>query len=128
MCVIAISISMFRYQSTKEFVFAENGVGPSWRARTLKEFSAILPGLSDEALEGHLRRGDFSRWIEKVFGDFRLASEIRAVEIGQGVGHKFDPRGGHRQANQVAIFSKSLRRPPKLRLRIFANNADEARQ
>lgn len=76
----------------REFVFRQNGNGPRGSARTLKEFSAILPSLSDEALEGHLRRGDFSRWIQKVFGDFRLASEIRAVEIRQGVGHKFDPR------------------------------------
>ena len=77
----------------KEFVFAQNEVGQVLSARTLKEFSTILPGLAQEALEGHLRRGDFSRWIEKVFGDLRLASEIRAVEIGGAVGHKFDARG-----------------------------------
>ena len=32
------------------------------------------------ALEGHAQRGDFSRWIAKVFGDQPLAAAIRKVE------------------------------------------------
>jgi len=34
----------------------------------------------DRGLDGHARRGDFSRWIAKVFHDHPLASDIRKVE------------------------------------------------
>ena len=33
-----------------------------------------------EALAGHAQRGDFSRWIAKVFGDQPLAAAIRKAE------------------------------------------------
>jgi hypothetical protein len=32
------------------------------------------------ALEGHLRRRDFSKWIAGVFGDYPLANSVRALE------------------------------------------------
>jgi hydroxymethylpyrimidine pyrophosphatase-like HAD family hydrolase len=62
------------------FVFTCNGhqLGP--RARTLKEFVTLQARLPDAALEGHARRGDFSRWIRNVFGDEPLAVQIRRVE------------------------------------------------
>lgn len=31
-------------------------------------------------LEGHIQRGDFSRWIADVFGDQALADDLRALE------------------------------------------------
>jgi hypothetical protein len=31
-------------------------------------------------MDGYLRRGDFSRWIGDVFGDYPLAAELRALE------------------------------------------------
>jgi hypothetical protein len=46
----------------------------------LKEFLTLQAKLPTEALEGHARRGDFSRWIRNVFGDEPLAVKIRQVE------------------------------------------------
>jgi hypothetical protein len=31
-------------------------------------------------MEGYLRRGDFSRWLGDVFGDYPLAAELRVLE------------------------------------------------
>ncbi len=50
------------------------------RAHTLREFVAILGDLDPAQAEGHLRRGDFSRWIGDVFGDHPLARELRGHE------------------------------------------------
>lgn len=62
------------------FVFTCNGHQFGPRASTLKEFVTMQARLPAEALEGHARRGDFSRWIRNVFGDEPLAVEIRQVE------------------------------------------------
>jgi hypothetical protein len=32
------------------------------------------------SIEGHMRNGDFSRWIADVFGDQPLAQDLRSVE------------------------------------------------
>lgn len=57
-----------------------NGHAGGPRARTLRQFVASLESSSTAALDGHLRRGDFSRWIEGVFGDYALASRVQALE------------------------------------------------
>jgi hypothetical protein len=62
------------------FVFTCNGHQFGPRAHTLKEFVTLQARLPIESLEGHARRGDFSRWIRNVFGDEPLAVEIRQVE------------------------------------------------
>ena len=62
------------------FVFTCNGQEFGSRARTLKEFVTLQARLPAAALEGHARRGDFSRWIRNVFGDEPLAVQIRQVE------------------------------------------------
>jgi hypothetical protein len=61
------------------FTFAGNGQ-PSRRARTLRQFVGILERAPVTVLDGYLRRGDFSRWIGDVFGDYPLAAELRALE------------------------------------------------
>lgn len=65
---------------SKAFVFSQNGTPTGRRARTLKEFTAILAVVPPDLLEGHLRNGDFSRWIADVFSDATLAAEIRDLE------------------------------------------------
>jgi hydroxymethylpyrimidine pyrophosphatase-like HAD family hydrolase len=61
------------------FVFnTDDRPGP--RARTLKEFTALLVAISGDRLAGHMRRHDFSRWIEGVFRDRPLAAHLRTIE------------------------------------------------
>lgn len=64
----------------REFVFSVDGrpLGP--RCRTFKEFIAALGDIPGGALDGHARRGDFSRWIADVFHDHPLASDLRKLE------------------------------------------------
>jgi len=64
----------------REFVFSADGrpLGP--RCRTFKEFIAALGDIPSGVLDGHARRGDFSRWIADVFHDHPLASDLRKLE------------------------------------------------
>ncbi len=64
----------------REFVFTRHGQATGQRARTLADLVSLLPALSDDVLRGHLARGDFRRWVERVFGDADLADAIRSVE------------------------------------------------
>ncbi len=61
------------------FVFTEDG-RPGPRARTLKAFMGLLATMSTAAVEGHLRRHDFSRWFDDVFRDRPLAAHLRSQE------------------------------------------------
>jgi hydroxymethylpyrimidine pyrophosphatase-like HAD family hydrolase len=61
------------------FVFGANG-RPGSHARTLKTFIGLLAMLPNDELEGHLRRHDFSRWMEGVFRDRPLAAHLRGIE------------------------------------------------
>ena len=69
------------------FVFTENGRFAGGPARTLKEFLSGLASVPSPVLNGHARRGDFSRWIADVFRDHFLASDIRKVEQRFRLGH-----------------------------------------
>ena len=64
---------------SQAFVFTGNG-RPAARAHSLKEFAGLLAILPAEHLAGHLRRHDFSRWIDDVFRDRPLAAHLRTVE------------------------------------------------
>ena len=64
----------------RAFVFGANGHGAVRRARTLRQFVNMLEGFPARSFDSYLRRGDFSRWIQQVFGDGTLASELRAAE------------------------------------------------
>lgn len=62
------------------FVFVSGGAPTGQYARTLKEFTSIVSEAAPAVLDGHLRRGDFSRWIADVFGDYPLASRLQSLE------------------------------------------------
>jgi hypothetical protein len=64
----------------RAFVFWRSGALSNRRARTLREFVEILESESGTTLDGHLRRGDFSKWIAGVFGDYPLAKAAQAIE------------------------------------------------
>jgi hypothetical protein len=77
-----------------EFVFTRAGRPTGGSARTPSELLALLPALPAEVFDGHLARGDFHRWFERVFGDRELGEAIRRLE-GHGVD---DPRREMRRA------------------------------
>jgi hypothetical protein len=64
----------------RAFAFWRNGALSGVRARTLREFVEILEQESPASLDGHLRRHDFSNWIDTVFGDHTLARVVRMIE------------------------------------------------
>lgn len=61
------------------FVFTGNG-SAGRKVKTLGQFAEVLTGLPPSAVEGHLKRNDFSRWIGQVYGDHSLALRIRECE------------------------------------------------
>lgn len=62
------------------FVFTCNNRPFGKTARTLKEFVTVIGQVPESSLDGHARRGDFSRWLAEVFGDQPLATKLRQVE------------------------------------------------
>jgi len=62
------------------FVFTDDGNPVGAPAQTLKEFVSSLANCPPKVLDGHARRGDFSRWIADVVHDHSLALVIREVE------------------------------------------------
>jgi hypothetical protein len=69
------------------FVFTSNGNPVGTRACSLREFVSALSSLPPLVLDGHAKRGDFSRWILDVFRDQPLSSRIRKVEEQYRLGH-----------------------------------------
>ncbi|MEZ5316894.1 MAG: HAD hydrolase family protein [Vicinamibacterales bacterium] len=65
---------------SRAFVFWQDGARNGRRARTLREFVTAIEASSRDTSAGHLRRGDFSRWIAEVFGDYPLARTVRQME------------------------------------------------
>jgi len=75
------------------FVFSDNG-RPLGRAHSLKEFVGFIRSLPGAIVDGHLRRHDFSRWIDDVFRDGVLASRVRGFESAVGDDSTKDIVGG----------------------------------
>jgi hydroxymethylpyrimidine pyrophosphatase-like HAD family hydrolase len=71
----------------RAFVFNSQGEPFGPPARTIKEFVTVLQLLPVSALEAHIERGDFSRWIAEVFGNEPLAAAVRNVEKQYRDGH-----------------------------------------
>ena len=74
------------------FVFTDKGNSVGARACSLRQFVCAVTSLPLEVLDGHAKRGDFSRWILDVFRDHPLSSRIRKVEEQDRLGHIRDLR------------------------------------
>lgn len=75
---------------SRAFVFWSGSVPTGQRARTLRAFVDIVERLPLAALDGHLRRNDFSNWIANVFGDFPLAIVVKRLEEEYRTGNSTD--------------------------------------
>jgi hypothetical protein len=102
------------------FVFTSGSErGP--RARTLKEFVALLRALPPDRLAGHLQRHDFSHWVHDVFRDHPLAERIDALEsqedprddaqiaeaIGQIIRARYDTAGGEESSRHAPLAASA---------------------
>jgi hydroxymethylpyrimidine pyrophosphatase-like HAD family hydrolase len=82
------------------FVFQPNGGEDGYRARTLRQFVEVIERMDDRTASEYLRRGDFSRWLEEVYGDYALAQDLREIEDG----HRDEPA-----AHTVADLVNAIR-------------------
>ncbi len=80
-------------QPGHEFVFTANSKPVGSPSGTLQQFVSSLGSLPSDVLDGHARRGDFSRWIAEVFHDHPLASDLRKVEQRYRLGYVEGLRG-----------------------------------
>ncbi|QDV68788.1 phosphoglycolate phosphatase [Rosistilla carotiformis] len=64
----------------REFVFTDHGRPVGSSAATLQELVDVIPKVPPRILSRHCRQHDFSRWIETLFADHDLASDIRHLE------------------------------------------------
>jgi hypothetical protein len=86
--------------SVRAFTFTRHGE-PTAQAQTLREFVNLIVAQPLEALDRHLRQGDFSRWVADVFGDAPLATRIREVEDEYRAGRKVDAQDAIARAIRV---------------------------
>ncbi|MGB9728481.1 MAG: DUF5752 family protein [Thermoprotei archaeon] len=49
------------------------------KANSLEEFAGVLPTLSVNVIDFHLKRGDFEKWVRDVLGDETLSKNISKV-------------------------------------------------
>jgi len=64
------------------YFFTSIGNYTGENASSLKEFMEKLPFLDAKAVEFHVYRGDFEKWVAEVLGDGRLAEEIVTLRKG----------------------------------------------
>jgi hydroxymethylpyrimidine pyrophosphatase-like HAD family hydrolase len=85
-------------QEGRAFLFWRDGIATGPRVRTLREFVATVEHWPPTALDGHLRRGDFSHWVAEVFGDYPLARSVRRIEEAYRAQNLSDPGASLAQA------------------------------
>lgn len=66
--------------SDKSFYFTGSEQKLNLRAKNLMTFLELAAGVDEETFNHHLKKNDYSRWIENAIGDCELAAEIAAIE------------------------------------------------
>ena len=56
------------------------------RAQNLMTFLQLGEGVDEETWMFHLRRGDYSRWLQVVVKDAELAGSVREIECNATLG------------------------------------------
>jgi hydroxymethylpyrimidine pyrophosphatase-like HAD family hydrolase len=64
----------------KSFFFRGPGARMNLRAQNLVSFAEMAAGVDEDTWLYHLRRGDYSRWLNTAIKDDDLADEVAAVE------------------------------------------------
>lgn len=64
----------------RRFYFRSTAGSPPRSASTMHEFSTAITHLDQQALQQHLERGDFSRWLATTIADKHLAEQVAAWE------------------------------------------------
>ena len=67
-------------QQDQAFVYTSDGVPVGEPVLCLHDLVKSATHLDDDVIFGHLRRHDFSQWLEKVFGDDELAELMYKLE------------------------------------------------
>jgi hypothetical protein len=81
----------------RRFLFRGDAGAVVAEAGQILQFSDVLDAVPDAVLDGHARRGDFSRWVRDVFGDRELAAALRKIETRRAEGELGDLRSALRQ-------------------------------
>ena len=63
----------------KAFSFSSHERPVGYAAHSLQELASMLEFVPDDVIRYHVERGDFSRWVDQVIGDGKLAGKIRSV-------------------------------------------------
>ncbi|GAB3217442.1 HAD-IIB family hydrolase [Mycolicibacterium hippocampi] len=84
----------------RRFYFRSAGGQSLPPAATMPEFRAAVSRLDPEALEFHLERGDFARWLDRIVSDKDLAAEVASWE---------DELAAHRAAEVERIRHRIVR-------------------
>ncbi len=69
-----------RLPQERRFYFHISGGQPIAPAATMRDFSTAVRHLDQRALEYHLERGDFSRWLDGTIADKELATQVAGWE------------------------------------------------
>jgi hypothetical protein len=94
------------------FRFAPQLGSPGRIARSMREFVEILECTRVAHIDDHLRRGDFSRWVEGVFHDGPLAAQLRELEELYRIGNLADVNGALVRAVRERYRAPSERAEP----------------
>jgi len=77
-------------------------------AKSLKEFCELLKKVDTRALEFHVYRGDFEKWITNVFNDTKLTNEIAGMRESKLSGESLRNTTSNATSARYSKFEKLL--------------------